>query len=191
MKSSRILYIIYMAIMLLVVGLIAITPLIAFQDEATSEIFYKLFSPACHQKLSRSLCLFQNENAYFISDCTPQTGVFVPNDSSILSSETDGTKGYKFPVCSRDVALYFAMLLGGAVYPFIRKIEEKQMLPAIYFIAAISPIALDGIVQLASIIGMLPPYESTNLIRMVTGGLAGFAAAIYIIPIIMSLFSRD
>jgi len=191
MKSSRILYLIYMAIMLLVVGLIVITPFIAFQDEQLSEIFYKIFSPACHQKLSRSLCLFQSETGYFISDCTPQTGVFVPNDSDILYSEIDGNKGYKFAVCSRDVALYFAMFLGGIIYPFIRKIEEKKMLPAIYFIVAISPIALDGVVQLASIIGILPPYESTNMIRMVTGGLAGFAAAIYIIPIIMSLFSKD
>jgi len=191
MKSSRILYIIYMAVMFFVVGFIAITPLIAFQDEGTSEVLYKVFSPACHQKLSRSLCLFQSESGYFISDCTPQTGIFVPNDADILSSEIDGNIGYKFPVCSRDVALYFAMFIGGAVYPFIRKIEEKKMPPAIYFIVAISPIALDGVVQLASLVGILPPYESTNLIRMITGGFAGFAAAIYIIPIIMGLFSKD
>lgn len=191
MKSSRILYLIYMAVMLFVVGIITITPLIAFQDEDASRILYDIFSPACHQKLSRSVCLFQGQEGHFISDCTPQTGVFVPDDGDILSSEINGAIGYKFPVCSRDLALYFAMFLGGLVYPFLRKIEEKRIPPAIYFIIAISPIALDGLVQLIAVVGIIAPYESTNFTRIVTGGLAGFAATFYLIPIIMNLFAKD
>lgn len=191
MKSSKVLYLIYMAIMFIVVGLTAITPFIAFQDEDAADVIYKIFSPTCHQKLSRSICLFQDENGYFINDCTPQTGVFVLNDREPISSEIDGVKGYKFPVCARDVALYFAMFLGGIVYPFIRKLKEKAVPPPIYFIIAIAPLALDGIVQIISVIGIIPHYESTNFIRIITGGLAGFAASIYIIPIIMSLFAKD
>jgi uncharacterized membrane protein len=54
------------------------------------------------------------------------------------------------------------------------------------------PIGLDGGLQLASDTGLVAfAYESTNMIRVITGGIAGLAASFYAIPVLMNMFSRN
>ena len=192
MKRENLIYIIVVALMFLLCASIMAVPFIAFSDEETGKGLYAAFSPLCHQKLSRSHCVFHDDLGYFIADCTPQEGEFIVDDSHAISVENDGITGYKFPVCSRDIGLYLGILLGAVAYPFVRKIGDKQIPPAIYLIVALVPIALDGGIQFASDLGFLPfIYESTNLTRIVTGFIAGFAASFYIIPILQNLFGKD
>jgi uncharacterized membrane protein len=190
MERPKIIYCAYVALLLLFTGLIAFTPYIAFSDMPLAKSLYSAFEPTCHQKISRSLCLFGN-GSFPVGDCTPQNGAYVGNDRANLSAVENGALGYKFPVCSRDIGIYLAMLLGALAYPLAFKIEEKKILPAIILIAAMVPIGIDGTVQLLSDMGIYLlgfPYESTNLVRLLTGGLAGFVASFYVIPILNRMF---
>lgn len=192
MKREEIIYILFLAFMLLLSATVIAVPFVSFSDEKTGRGLYEAFSPLCHQKISRSHCVFHDELGYYIADCTPQEGEFVSGDTDAISAERNGDTGYKFPVCSRDVGLYLAIFLGAVAYPFARRIDSRDIPPAIYLIAAIVPLALDGGVQFVSDLGLLPfVYESTNTIRLVTGAIAGFAAAFYIIPLLMNLFTES
>lgn len=192
MKKEEKIFIAYLAVMAIFSASIIAVPFVAFSDEETGEKVYSLFSPLCHQKLSRSYCIFHDELGYYAGDCTPQNGTFVPGDQRLISSEQDGYTGYKLPVCSRDVGLYFAMLFGAVAYPFIRRIEDRNLPPPVYLVMAIVPIALDGGIQFISDFGILPfVYESTNIIRFLSGAIAGFIMSLYIIPLLMNLLGKD
>lgn len=190
MKKDEAIYAAYLAFaFLLSVSLFAV-PFMAFSDEELGGKLYDIFSPLCHQKLSRSHCIFQDEIGYYIADCTPQTGEYVANDNKLISSEQNGNKGYKFPVCSRDAGLYLLMFFGALAYPLIRRIEDRNIPPALCLMIAILPLAIDGTVQFVSDLGLLPfLYESTNTIRFITGALAGFAVSFYLIPLMQNIFS--
>ena len=166
-------------------------PLLAFDNDMGAA--YAAFSVSCHQKLSRSLCLFSDGEGYWIADCTPQEGEYVATqtDRSEVRVTYDGAIGLKMPVCSRDIGLYAAMLIGGLLYPLARKLDDKVP-PAIFLILALVPIRLDGGVQIVSEIGILPfVYESTNAVRLATGAIAGLAAAFYAVPILTNLVFKD
>lgn len=192
MEKTRLAYGIYMLVLLALVGAIVATPILAFgQDMGFS---YDAFGPTCHQKLSRSLCLFSDGAGYWLDDCTPQEGAYIGGkaDREFVRVLRDGTTGYKLPVCTRDVALYAALLLGGALYPLVRDIKDKSVFPSIFLILAIVPLALDGGIQFASDAGFISiAYESTNLTRIITGAIAGIGASFFAIPILMNMFSRS
>jgi uncharacterized membrane protein len=192
MPREHAIYLIYLLLLAVLMGLIIATPLLSFTGDMSG--YYKAFSVTCHQKISRSTCLFSDGRAYWLSDCTPQSGTYITdeNDREQVKVESDGTVGYKLPVCARDVGIYGAMLFGALAYPLVRKLEERRVYPAIYLVLAIVPLALDGSVQLASDMGLLPfAYESTNAIRLLTGAIAGFAASFYAIPILINMFSEE
>lgn len=186
MERHHIAYIAYILILLALVGAIVLTPFLAFtQDVGFS---YDAFSPTCHQKLSRSLCVFSDGRGYWIADCTPQEGAYVTSveDREIIEVRQDSIRGFKMPVCARDIGLYGAMLLGGLFYPLVRRLDDISVYPASYLILAIVPLAIDGGAQLVSEIGLLPfVYESSNFMRLLTGGIAGFAASFYALPLIL------
>lgn len=189
MERSKIIYGLYVGFLVVFMGLVTLTPYIAFSDLPFAKGLYSAFSPTCHQKISRSLCLFEG-NGTWLGDCTAQAGVYVPNDRLNVSETISGALGYKFPVCARDIGIYLFMLIGAIAYPFVFKLDEKRILPPILLIIAILPLAIDGTVQLLSDIGIGPfiGYESTNLLRLITGGMAGFAVSFYVIPILNKMF---
>ncbi len=192
MSRAKLVYAGYMLFFIVFVGLILVTPLLAFDHDV--DTLYSVFSTTCHQKLSRSLCLFSGSGGYWIADCTTQTGEFVTEriDRALTRVESEEGVGYKMPVCARDLGLYGAMLLGGIAYPLARRLEDKGLYPAIFLVIALIPIGLDGGVQLISETGLLPfVYESTNTIRLITGAIAGFAAAFYAIPLLVNFVSKD
>jgi uncharacterized membrane protein len=187
MERPQIIFGVYVGLLFIFLLLVAITPYIAFTDKGSATNLYTAFGPTCHQKLSRSLCLFENGG---INDCTNQSGAYVANDRALISNVKDGILGFKFPVCARDIGIYGVMFVGALAYPFVFKLDEKKFLPPIILVLAIIPIALDGGIQFLSDIGinLIGDYESTNLIRLVTGGIAGFAASFFVIPILNRMF---
>ncbi|MDD5171434.1 MAG: DUF2085 domain-containing protein [Candidatus ainarchaeum sp.] len=192
MKIEHAVYGAYVGFFLIIMAAILAVPLLAFQQDMGAA--YDAFAYTCHQKLSRSLCVFSDGDGYWIGDCTNQTGGYVATaaDRRIVEVRTDSIVGYKMPVCARDFGLYGAMLLGAIIYPFVRKLDDKTIYPAIYLILAIVPLALDGGIQLVSEIGILPfVYESSNAIRLLTGAIAGFAATFYAIPMLMNMFGSS
>lgn len=189
-KASILIYAIYVALLLIFMGLVAYTPMLALDNEEAAEPLYSVFASACHQKISRSTCLFADGR---IDDCTPQEGAYVADDRDVISVESNGVIGYKYPICARDIGLYGFMLIGAFAYAFVYKLDEKKMLPPILLVVAIIPIAMDGGIQFLSDIGIHLlgfEYESANITRIVTGGIAGFAVSFYVIPILNRMFGK-
>ncbi|MEW6723076.1 MAG: DUF2085 domain-containing protein [Candidatus Micrarchaeota archaeon] len=189
MGSAKLTYAGYVVFFVLLVGSVFLVPLLSFSGDMG--FAYSAFAATCHQKLSRSLCLFSDGASYWVADCLPQEGKFIsdPDDRAIVRVESGAAVGYKMPVCSRDVGLYGAMLIGALAYPLARRLEDDSVWPAVWLVLAIVPLGLDGSVQLVSELGFLPfVYESTNAIRVATGAIAGFAASFYAIPLLVNLF---
>jgi len=186
MERHHLAYAAYIIMLLALVGAIVLTPFLAFTHDVG--VSYDAFGPTCHQKLSRSLCVFSDGGGYWVADCTPQEGEYVTSseDKEAIEVRNDSVQGFKMPVCARDIGLYGAMLLGGLAYPLLRRLDDVSVYPAIYLVLAIVPLAIDGGGQLVSEIGILPfVYESSNLMRLLTGGIAGFAASFYALPLIL------
>lgn len=190
MNRSHVIFALYVGFLAVLMAAIAVTPHIAHSSEEDAQWLYDAFAVTCHQKLSRSSCLF-NGDGYSIAPCTEQTGEKVDGDNKIIRSEIDGKVGYKFAVCARDLGLYGALLLGALAYPFFRRLDSTEVPPPVFLIIAIVPFALDGSIQLFTnifpdIIGI---YESANITRLATGALAGFVASFYALPVLNSMFS--
>ncbi len=179
-------YFAYMAAMLLMAAWIVATPLIAYQNADSSAPLYDVGKYICHQKISRTLCLFDTPS-WGIGDCTPQKNVFRDDKRSEICADGKGGVaadcsalsgyGYKFPVSARDMAIYFGMLFGGVAFAIVKKPESTRMPNWIWLAIALLPIAIDGITQLFFL------RESGNALRVATGLLAGVAMSFYILPI--------
>lgn len=74
--------------------------------------------------------------------------------------------GNQMPFCVRDVAIFFGLAIGLGLVLFMR-IPLKWW----WIIGGLIPIGLDGGLQL------ITSYESNNLFRLLTGGLAGLVTA--------------
>jgi uncharacterized membrane protein len=93
--------------------------------------------------------------------------------------------GYKIAVCQRDVAIWWALLLGGLVYSI--PVVRKHLRPVpwwLYFLLGIAPIGIDGFSQLLSAPlppiwtqGLWPLRETTPFMRTITGALFGLMNA--------------
>ncbi|MFA6489073.1 MAG: DUF2085 domain-containing protein [Candidatus Micrarchaeia archaeon] len=181
MAGSKIPYLLALVALLLLNGLIFLTPFAAFANKGTGDLLYTAFAPTCHQLTSRSLCLFKsNDGKLSIADCMESDSFSSTHATTITrGAET----GYKFPVCARDMGIYLAMFLGLLILPFVQKIEGEGW-PNKWIIAtAAVPIALDGGTQL---IGL---RESSNLLREITGAIVGVVLPFYIVPMLNSLYS--
>ena len=163
--------------------LIFITPIMAMlgMNEITDGLYFG-FSFTCHQLNSRSLCLFENQT---IASCTEykQKVDYAKTNYVIKENKI----GYKFPVCSRDIGIYFSMLLGAIVFGIINRknLNTTKIPPIIFLILAMVPIGIDGLGQL---IGL---WESSNFIRLLTGFIIGIVSPFYAIPILNHLSISD
>jgi uncharacterized membrane protein len=156
-------------------------PYAASQGDANAPFMYAAFSPTCHQLTSRSNCLFtsKTDGSYSFGDCMQSDVLSYTHANAV---EYADRIGYKLPVCSRDVALYLAMLLGALLLPLVMKMKGEGWPNKWLLVAACVPIAIDGGTQL---VGM---RESSNLMREITGVIVGFALPFYIVPMLNSLY---
>lgn len=137
-------------------------------------------SLVCHQLNSRSLCYFPANST--VADCTEDSTHFELVKTNDVARE--GNIGYKFPVCARDIGIYYAMLLGGIMI-FLLGRQGSHMVPNPWFLAiALLPMAIDGGAQL---IGL---HESSNFLRIATGFIGGIALPFYFVPMLNGVLSK-
>ncbi|WP_456419677.1 DUF2085 domain-containing protein [Methanocaldococcus infernus] len=91
---------------------------------------------------------------------------------------------HKMAVCARCFGIYTGALLSLLIYPFLKRLENTNLPRKIYLILALTPMAIDGITQYLGL------RESFNLLRFITGFLAGSVTIFYIVPIYIDLIKR-
>lgn len=172
---------IYLAIMILFNALIFASPLLLASGSTLAIPTYAAFKFTCHQLDSRSLCYY-NDGGNIIGDCLPQNGVLRYERNDVVLSA--GRVGYKIPVCTRDVGIYGAMLLGALIWPFVRKPYSRKWPHLAWLVIALLPTAIDGFTQLFGW------RESTNLLRLWTGAAMGLGLAFFLIPACNQIFNK-
>jgi uncharacterized membrane protein len=149
-----------------------------------ARVIYTLYSPLCHQLGYRSWYFF-GERAAYPRDIFQQYAGIDPNDLWAARAFVGNAQmGYKVAFCERDVAIYGAIFFGGVLYglPYLRR-RIRPLHWIAWALIGLVPIAADGFSQLFSqypyntlpLFSLLPPRESTPLLRTLTGGLFGLA----------------
>ncbi len=189
-------------VIFLYVGLPFLAPtLLKINATIPARVLYTLYSPLCHQFAFRSFFLF-GEQPYYplkeaglaniktLQDITGYADLANPYSISRVYARQftgDATVGYKVALCERDVAIYGAILLFGLIYA----VAKRRLPPlhwALWILIGLGPIGLDGFSQLFSqmnwswLAQYLPYRESTPFVRVLTGGLFGFATAWFAYP---------
>ena len=85
----------------------------------------------------------------------------------------------QMPFCARDVGL-----LAGAVIGLAAFILLGREVPWAWLLALLAPMAVDGVAQ------AITGYESSNLLRMITGTVAGIAAGYGAGTLVRKFFDR-
>ncbi len=161
-----------------------------------AKVIYTLYSPLCHQLAFRSFFLF-GEQFYYprtlanlsgLISYEKITGQEVVNLLAARSFIGNETMGYKVALCQRDVAIYGAILIFGLIFVLARR-SIKSLPWYLWIVFGLVPIGIDGFSQLPGLLqNHLPDWvvirESTPLLRLVTGGMFGFATAWYVYPIL-------
>ncbi|RLC64468.1 MAG: hypothetical protein DRI48_07615 [Chloroflexi bacterium] len=168
----------------LYVGLPVLAPVLLYLGaERPAMVIHAVYGPLCHQLPHRSWFLFGPQFAYTMPELVQLLGgdvIFSPWSGDFVGNEV---VGYKMAFCQRDVAIYGAIFVAGLVYGLLRRRWNVKPLPWwAYAGFGILPMLLDGGYQLLSYVlftfwpdGPIAPYESTPLMRAVTGGLFGLA----------------
>jgi len=81
--------------------------------------------------------------------------------------------GVPMPICARCVGIYAGLIAGLIAFRLLPMITEKAMRIAAFI--AVTPLAIDGLTQLARL------RESTNPLRLATGIAAGFAFGMWVL----------
>lgn len=89
--------------------------------------------------------------------------------------------GEQFGVCSRCFGVYFGMVLGFAIYPLWRPIDEIEPLRRFWLFLSLIPIGIDWSLTIFGI------WENTQASRFITGLILGVACATYIVPAIVEI----
>lgn len=90
--------------------------------------------------------------------------------------------GHKFGVCSRCFGVYFGLLAGFVVYPFLRPVDVIEPFPRFWLFGAMIPIGIDWSLTIFGI------WENTFTSRFVTGLILGVACAVFIVPALVEIF---
>jgi uncharacterized membrane protein len=151
--------------------------------EQPARLIYLAYRPLCHQAAFRSWFLFGEQSAYprAIADTTlvsyeEFTGLDAYDVVQARAFVGDERTGYKVAFCERDIAIYGMILAAGLLFGLVR--QRLKPLPILaWLLIGVVPIALDGGIQILSALPFWPwaAYESTPLLRTVTGGLFGLA----------------
>ena len=176
-----------------------------------ARIIYTAYGPMCHQMASRSFFLFGEQDVYprELAGTVAYTPIEVympdiPEFEDVSLDPVEWTEflmparqflgnvqmGYKMALCERDIGIYLFVLLGGLIYPLVRRYTRiKALSPMAFIILGMGPVGLDGFTQLLSMYGialeaslpdlssfmisLFPLRESTPLLRTFTGAWFG------------------
>lgn len=189
-------------VMLLYFGLPVLAPVL-MNAGATgpANVIYTLYKPLCHQFGFRSFFLFGEQAYYPLAEADihdvitfeAATGLQdLKNPAGLARFEArqfTGNEeiGYKMALCERDMAIYSAIFLFGVVYAVTGR-RLKPLHWTLWILIGMGPVGLDGFSQLFSqmewswLEAILPYRESTPFLRVLTGGLFGFATAWFAYP---------
>jgi len=176
------------------VGLPFLAPtLMHLGAEGAASFIYTVYSPLCHQLPQRSWFLFGRQMSYRLPELMELAG---GEGTNAFSSGFVGNEalGYKVAFCQRDVAIYGAIFLFGLLYGMLRRHWDVRPLPWwAYILLGLVPMGLDGGYQFLSYAlplifpGIsLEPYETTPLMRLITGTLFGWATVWLAYPYVQS-----
>lgn len=84
--------------------------------------------------------------------------------------------GHQLAVCARCMGVYSGLAFSGVFASALLMARKLKPLPVYLLIFFLIPIAIDGAVQLLGL------RESTNIIRLLTGILAGFGVVLFLYP---------
>jgi uncharacterized membrane protein len=87
--------------------------------------------------------------------------------------------GMPLGVCCRCTSIYFGFLFGTLIYPAVKKIGESDIPPRWLLIVSCIPMIIDAFPWRFGL------YDATFATRAITGGIAGFALAFFIVPAAM------
>lgn len=200
MEQTKLTYAFYLFVLAAVVATIAITPIFALHGpKDAAGAFYNAYVPTCHQWIYRSSCIFFDGKNHRLGDCIERgreqeveikteftmsnadnrwDGAFRYSRDQIGINRAEkvqyadtGEIGYKFPNDTRNIGIYLFMLLAGVALPLTWKKPEVPRF--VVFAVGILPLAIDATGQ------MLGFWESTNIVRFITGALAGITLSVY------------
>ena len=157
----------------LYVGLPILAPVLMDAGLTTpANIIYILYRPLCHQRPTRSYFI-GGPQVYYSPEELAAGGVDVGPFSRDIGNET---LGWKVAFCERDVAIYSSIFVAGLVYGLIRRWLGKWRMRFRYFLIFLVPMGIDGTLQLFGF------YESTWLMRTLTGVFFGVGAVVFAYP---------
>ncbi|MHC1709632.1 MAG: DUF2085 domain-containing protein [Methanomassiliicoccales archaeon] len=111
----------------------------------------------------------------------PQRAVYLLGDINChqQSDRSFELNGNQMPFCARDLGLLAGAVLGLAAFALL-----GRKVPWVWLFVLLVPMALDGVVQ------AITDYESSNVIRLLTGAIAGSAAGYGAGTLISNFFER-
>jgi uncharacterized membrane protein len=93
-------------------------------------------------------------------------------------------RGLPLAVCARCTGLYAGFVLGAAVYPLVRRVAVDSLPPRRWLWLAALPLAIDFTG------GALGVFANTQFSRLLTGAVAGAAAAFYLLPGLLAVLTE-
>lgn len=84
--------------------------------------------------------------------------------------------GHQFAVCARCTGIWFSLMIFGYATTAVLHLKRFPPLKFGWLIVAILPLAIDGVIQLVRL------HESNNIVRIITGSVAGAALIWFLYP---------
>jgi len=137
-----------------------------------AKAIYTLYRPACHQRPERSY-FYGGPSAIYSLEELDAAGVDTDPFARAIGNEQIG---WKVAFCERDVAIYGAIFLAGLGYALLRKRLISVRMRLRHFALFLAPMAIDGTLQLFGL------YESTWLLRTITGMVLGVGVVLFAYP---------
>ena len=137
-----------------------------------AKVIYLVYRPLCHQRPERSYFV-GGPQAVYSEEELAAAGVDVRPLSRDIGNET---VGWKVAFCERDMAIYGAIFLAGLAYSVLRRWRGNRLMPFRYYLIFLVPMGLDGLLQLFGV------YESTWILRTLTGAIFGAGSVLFAYP---------
>jgi uncharacterized membrane protein len=144
-----------------------------------AKVIYTIYRPACHQRPERSY-FYGGPSAVYSVEELEAAGLDTDPFARAIGNEQ---VGWKVAFCERDVAIYGSIFLTGLVYGLLRKRLGAKRMRLRVFALFLVPMAVDGILQLFGF------YESTWLMRSITGAFFGVGAVLFAYPYVEEGFA--